>query len=330
LASIVDIYEDNNGVADNAFNATDAITISASALPRKFVCAVLVNDTSNVNINSITISSSPAINLNLVDSDTVSSGDDPKIFWYQLNEDELPSDGDHDIDIALSTTADDVQVWAATITDADDTIDPIFFSNTENTSDTSMSVTGVDIPLDSVVLDAIIVEDDSTSFSHDDGGFTEHIDKLLNNGRCAVASDTLVTTQANKTQAWTLGSSVQGKVQAILVVPINDNNRPKEYDKLIDTVDSSNTETFSHSFSNTGDDLVGLLRITAEDSSTTDIVVSSATYDGESLTLIPSAAVTSDVSGTVVRSEIWYIKQADLPTTSGTYDLVVTFTGTVN
>lgn len=78
-----------------------------------------------------------------------------------------------------------------------------------------------------------------------------------------------------------------------------------------------------------GEDRILVAGIAGEDNSTTDLTISSVTYNDVNMTLVEDSSETVYSTTTYTKTELYYLLDADLPL-SGTYDVEVTYFGNVS
>ncbi len=86
------------------------------------------------------------------------------------------------------------------------------------------------------------------------------------------------------------------------------------------------TLSFSHGIGG-GENRILVVGIGAEDDSVADLEISSVTYDGVAMDLVAGSAAIAG-TGWRMKTELYYLLESDLPA-SGTYTVVVTYTGNV-
>jgi hypothetical protein len=89
--------------------------------------------------------------------------------------------------------------------------------------------------------------------------------------------------------------------------------------------DGADNVTFNHTLL-AGDDRIIVVAFHGEDASNADMEVQSVTYNGVAMTFAASERATGITTN---RIEMWYILEADLPVSTGTYNIVVSTAGTV-
>jgi len=85
--------------------------------------------------------------------------------------------------------------------------------------------------------------------------------------------------------------------------------------------------SWSHTLGSGADRLL-VVGLASEDNNTGDLVVSSVTYDGVAMALIPGSSVESN-TGWRIKADLYYMLDANLPA-AGTYTVAVTYSGSIS
>jgi hypothetical protein len=102
-----------------------------------------------------------------------------------------------------------------------------------------------------------------------------------------------------------------------------------EFDAVSSNSSNVNGTTLSWSHTiGSGDDRILIVGISGEDSSSSDLSISSVKYNNVSMSLVTGSSATAGTS-TLIKTELYYMLETDLPS-SGAYTATVTYSGSVS
>jgi len=100
-----------------------------------------------------------------------------------------------------------------------------------------------------------------------------------------------------------------------------------EFDAASSNSSSTTSDTLSWSHTiGSGSNRTIVVAVFSEDNNADDRVISSVKYDGVNMTKVPATCVTLNYD----TAELYYMLEADLPSSSGTYTVLVTYNGSVS